>query len=498
MSLQVRLTLTYSFLAAVILTVFAIILHTTMRNNLESEMDRRLQVRANQVELTMWPSGGSLRAEDLTSSARLSLAPLAALNAPNLYVQVLDQDGRVVARSDNLQGETLPIDAPSVRSALAGARILHDVTVEDDEQAVRILNVPISLDGSIIGVLQVGQSRQPLQEAMAGLRTQLQLLGVSALAIAGLAGWLVAHRGLRPLRDMAQQAETITVQRNFRRRLRVGQRTDEVGALAATINGLLSTVDQTLQTHREFVADSSHELRNPLLAIRTNLDLLDRVGGRAQRTECIREAREQVARISRLVSDLLVLARTEAEQVVEQRSVALRPLVARVLHETRQRADGRHIRAVKTESIAVLGDEERLGQILGNLLDNALKHTPPGGTISVGARGREGWACVTVADNGEGIAPEDLPRIFERFYRSGTGHAGNDGTGLGLAIVKHLTEAHGGRVTVESELGLGSRFTIWLPRVRDTSGSDREPVGEAATLSTTKPVSERPRQRASV
>lgn len=481
MSLQLRLTLTYSVLVAGILTAFAIVLYTTMRQNLESEMDRRLQIRASQVELTILPSGGSLRAEDLTS-ARLSLAPLAALNAPNLYVQVLERNGQVVARSDNLQGETLPIDGRSLRSALAGARVLHDVTIEED-QVVRILNVPINIDGGVVAVLQVGQSRQPLQEAMAGLRRQLQILGVSALAFAGVAGWFVAYRGLRPLRDIAQQASAITAQRNFRRRLRAWRGKDEIGVLTTTINQLLATVDQTLQTHREFVADSSHELRNPLLAIRTNLDLMDRVANKEQRAECVREAREQVARMSRLVADLLVLARIEAGQVVEPRPIALRPLVARTLHEVRQRATGQHVRAAKLEPIEVLGDDRRLAQVLGNLLDNALRHTPSGGTITLSARSREGWACLTVADNGEGIAPKDLPHIFERFYRGGTGHPGDGSTGLGLAIVKHLTEAHGGRTTVESEFGRGSRFTIWLPLLRDTSSNDSKPVADPAALS---------------
>jgi two-component system, OmpR family, sensor kinase len=459
-SLQVRLTLTYTILVAATLTAFSFVLYASLRQNLEFEMDRRLQVRASQVELTLLPSGNALRAEDL-AAARLSLAPLATLNAPSLYVQVLDRSVRVVARSDNLGGESLPIDTAGVQAALAGRRVFNDVTAAEDEP-VRILSIPISIEGTIEGVLQVGQSRQPLQDAMAGLRQQLQLLGLTALAVAGAVGWLVAHRGLRPLRDMGQQAILITARRNFRERLRAGRARDEVGGLAATINGLLATVDQTLETHREFVADASHELRNPLLAIRTNLDLLDRVIDPVERAECVREAREQVARMSRLVADLLLLARTESGQLVELRPVALTPLVAQVVHDARRRTVGQEITTTKLEEVEVRADEGRLAQILTNLLENAFRHTPAGGTVSVDAGRRAGWAYVRVSDNGEGIAAEDLPNIFQRFYRGRASNPSDGSTGLGLAIVKHLVEAHGGQVAVQSELGNGTSFTVWL------------------------------------
>jgi two-component system OmpR family sensor kinase len=461
MSLRMRLTLTYSALVALIIVVFSVVLHATMRQSLETEMDRRLQVRASQVQLTIWPGTTSLRSEDLTT-ASLNLAPLASLNAPNLYVQVVGRDGQVIARSDNLRGQELPPGEGGLADALAGSRTFSDVVIDEDT-ALRILSVPIAIEGGVVGVLQVGQSRQPLHETMAGLRTLLQVLGGLSLLIAGLAGWLVAHGGLRALNEMAARASRITARRDFRRRLDLGARADEVGQLSRTIDALLATVDETLRTHREFVADTSHELRNPLFAIRTNVDLLDRVTDPGEREECLAEARQQIDRMTRLVTDLLLLAQVESALVVEQRPVPMQTLVERAVYEALQQADGQEIRIRHLEPVEIMGDEGRLRQVLSNLTANALKHTPSGGCIELALDGLDGWARLTVADTGHGIPHEDLPHVFDRFYRAEGRSASDGGSGLGLAIVKHLVEAHGGRVAAESELGRGSRFTVWLP-----------------------------------
>jgi signal transduction histidine kinase len=466
-SLRLRLTLAYSLLVALLLSVFGTVLYVSMRQNLEAEMDRRLQVRAAQVELTIWPGTRSLTADDLTA-AKLDLSPLDDLDAPGLFVQVLDRDGVVIASSESLRGATLPVDPRGHAAALAGKRALGDVVVEQGG-TVRTLSVPITVGSNVVGVLEVGQSREPLQETMRGLRELLVLLGLAALVIAGLVGWLVAHRGLRALETISAEAASIAAQRDFSRRLRAGPRPDEVGQLARTIDTLLATVEETLRTHREFVADTSHELRNPLLAIRTNLELLERVTDREERAECRREAREQIERMSRLVADLLLLARVEAGQLVEPRPVRLSALLERVAREGAERATGQRVRLGAVEPLECLGDEGRLIQILSNLVDNGLHHTPPGGSVTLGAQQQNGWARLTVQDSGEGIAPEHLPHVFERFYRADQTRArASGGTGLGLAIVKHLAEAHGGWVTAESAPGAGSCFSVWLPLRSDT------------------------------
>lgn len=272
---------------------------------------------------------------------------------------------------------------------------------------------------------------------------------------------------LRALTTMSEQAATIAARRDFSRRLQLAHRQDEIGHLAQTVNHLLATVETTIQSHHDFLADTSHEMRNPLLAIRVNLELLNRVDDPESREECVRESLQQVDRVSCLVSDLLILARLEAGQIVERRPVALRPLLEMVLREAHMQANGRQIRIDRGDrEVVVLGDEGRLTQIVTNLVDNALRHTPSGGLITLSLGTQDRWVHLQVSDTGEGIPAEHLPHIFERFYR--VGRDSSSGTGLGLAIAKHLCEAHGGRISAESEPGRGSRFTVSLPVLSDS------------------------------
>jgi two-component system, OmpR family, sensor kinase len=461
-SLRWRLALIFAGIMGLTLAIFGVVLYVAMRTALETEMDRRLQVRASLVQLSIWPGTTSLTAEDLTS-ARLDLAPLTSLNAPNTYVQVLGRDGQVIAVSENLHGTSLPVLSHSVATALRGETVMSDVEVEPGH-AVRVLSAPIRFDRNIVGVLQVGQSRLPLQETMDGLARLLQILGLIAALVAGAVGWVLAQRGLRDLSVISTRAAAISASRDFRQRLRLKRGDDEVAQLARTIDELLVTIDDTLRTHREFVSDASHELRNPLLALQTNLELLEQEDDPQARAECLAEARLQVRRMSRLVSDLLVLAQREARLVVERRPTPLRLLAEHIAHEAEHRASGQHVRLGRVDPVTVLADEDRLAQILTNLVDNALKHTPPGGTVQLSVEQVDGHVDLTVTDDGAGIAPEHLPRIFDRFYRAdGRGTGPDGGTGLGLAIARHLTEAHGGQISVDSKPGRGSRFIVRLP-----------------------------------
>ena len=266
---------------------------------------------------------------------------------------------------------------------------------------------------------------------------------------------------LRALCAITEEAADIAFRRSFNRRVGMADRPDEVGHLSRTVNYLLATVESTLESHRDFLADTSHELRNPLQAIRVNLELAERIDNSSEREECIRECIDEVERMSRLVEDLLTLARLEARQIIERRPVALQSLLQDVVRGAKRRACGQQILVQHVEKVEVLGDEGRLRQVLDNLMRNALRHTPPNGMIHLSLQAANGWAMLEISDTGEGIAPQHLPHIFERFYQVGKTRDG--GAGLGLAIVKHLCEAHGGHVTAASEPGKGSRFTVCLP-----------------------------------
>ena len=459
MSVRLRLALTYSLMMAALLGLGSAVLFVIMQDRLGADLDRRLQIRASEVRLAVWSEPGDPELEDLLPG-QVDLSPIAELNSPGLYVQTLDMAGRPLATSQNLHGAVLPVDRWQYAPALHGRPAYANVT-QPDGQEVRVLSVPVVVNDEVAAVLQLGESLQPIQDVLARLRWALLTLGSAGMLAGAVGGWCVADRALRPLSVMSSRAAIISTRRDFERRLNLAG-TDEVGQLARVIDQLLETVDHTLRSHHDFVADISHELRNPLLAIRANVDLLDGCADEAERQECVSEIRDQVQRLTRLVGDLLLLAQVEPRQIIEQRPVGLAPLVRRVAREVERRAPAHTVRAAHIEPLQILGDEDRIVQILTNLAGNALQHTEPGGTITLSVTRESQMACLVVEDAGGGIDPEHLPHIFDRNY-SVSATSRSRGNGLGLAIVKHLAEAHGGSVEVESQPGQGSRFIVRLP-----------------------------------
>ncbi|HLG74252.1 MAG TPA: HAMP domain-containing sensor histidine kinase [Chloroflexota bacterium] len=473
MPLRLRLSITYALVFALAIAVLGALLYLTMREILSVEMDRRLVVRGNEVQLALWPGPQHPTLNDL-QPGRIDMSPLKDIDAAAVSVQVLSLSGTLLGSSDTLAGVSLPPDRAEFAEAVAGRDALFDLTLPSGRPA-RVLDMPVLVGGRPAAVLRVLQSRQVLRDTMAGLRQLLIVLGLAGVAVAGVVGLFVANQGLRPLSAISEQAAKVAADRDFSRRLSLKRvRRDEVGQLAGTIDNLLATVEDTLRAHREFLADTSHDLRNPLLAIRTNLELLGRVRDPAARDECIQEATQQVERMSRLVSDLLLLAQVETRLIVQWQTVDLAEVARQAVQHAQARATGQELVLQCAPSVEVQGDKGRIGQILANLLDNALQHTAAGGRIVVRVEDGEQEACLSVEDNGRGIDPADLPRIFERGFRGAgsNGSGSGAGYGLGLAIVKHLVEAHGGSVEAHSEPERGTCIRVRFPKHEGGRGGE--------------------------
>ncbi|HLZ72707.1 MAG TPA: HAMP domain-containing sensor histidine kinase [Dehalococcoidia bacterium] len=469
MSLRTRLTVVYTLVVAGVLLVFGLLLYVTLFQALSRDTDQKLAWRTQQVRSTLWPAAGaSLTPADLTA-ARLDLSPLEALDAPGLYVRVFDAQGQLIGTSDNLKNGWLPANPANVSRALAGRTVTADIDAGSG-RLLRLRTTPVSLGKREIGVLQVGESLQPLHDTMARMRLILLGLGALALAASAAAVWLVARRGLRPLALIAGTAAEIRDSGDFSRRLALTRRGDEVGMLASAFDAVLGKAEETLLRHRQFVAACSHELRTPLLIVRGNLDLLDRVDDAAERQECLDEARAEAAQMQRLVADLLTLAQVERGQVVEQQPVELAGLLREVYRQLAPRADERQLSLSAPAAVVVSGDRVRLKQVLTNLVENALAYTPTGGSVELGLGVAAGAAQIWVRDTGIGIAAVEHERIFEPFYRvTSTGGGNRPGAGLGLSIVRYLVEAHGGTITLQSRPGEGSTFGVSLPLAAPTA-----------------------------
>jgi signal transduction histidine kinase len=294
---------------------------------------------------------------------------------------------------------------------------------------------------------------------------ELVLAGVIGAAIALVIARWVARGMTQPLRDMAQAAHRMETG-DYSQRVSTDSR-DEVGHLAVAFNRMSSELESLERLRRDLVANVSHELKTPISALRAHLEnLLD--GVERPDPETLQVMLAQSERLGRLVDQLLDLSRLESGDVpLERGSVELAPLVSEVLSEIEVARPERGVRladAVPKDIPPVFADRERVHQVLFNLLDNAVRFTPEGGRVTVSASRHNGSVDVAVADTGPGIAPEDLPRVFERFYRVDESRSRDDGgTGIGLAIARSVVEAHGGRIWAESEPGCGSTFTFELP-----------------------------------
>jgi signal transduction histidine kinase len=317
-------------------------------------------------------------------------------------------------------------------------------------------------------------------EAAVNYNTLKNLRNYSVIALGGLfvaslgIGWVLSGRVLRPVGAITRTAREIQAT-DLTRRIRLRGPRDELRDLGDTIDSMLDRLDRAFQTQRQLIDDASHELRSPLAIIRTNLDASlnapDATPEERQRATAIID--RATTRMSRLVEDLLATARRDADALTDT-DVDLATVAREGGEESFLPDRPLHLRYDTIAGLRLIGDGDALRRAAGNLLSNAVRLAPSGSTVTI-ATGRSGsWLWLAVADEGPGISPEDLPRVFDRFWRgaNGNGASRERRTGLGLAIVRQIVESHGGHVAAFSTLGVGSTFVMWLPAADRT---DDEP-----------------------
>jgi two-component system, OmpR family, sensor kinase len=367
---------------------------------------------------------------------------------------------------DAIAGISPPITAPSPPPGGVFG------TTSAPDQRWRIFVLPLNAGHDRGGYIEAFTPLGAVDRSMEVFR--LLLLGLSALGLTvALAGsWLIAGRALRPVDRMTEAADSIAHSRDLSQRIAMPRHRDEIGRLARTFNMMLTSIQGAYTAQQRFVSDASHELRAPLTAIQANLELLQRHPemSDADRSEALAEAERESSRLGRLVADLLALARADAGLPIRHAPVDLDAVVLDAVATGRTLARGQVVTLDALEPVQVLGDEDRLKQLLLILLDNALKYTPTGGRIEVGLQRAGDEAEVFVRDTGVGISDQDLPHIFERFYRADPAR-GRDpgGTGLGLPIAQWIAEQHGGRIAITSRPGEGTDATVRLP----SAGNER-------------------------
>jgi signal transduction histidine kinase len=497
MSLRTRLTLWYGALLAVALLAFSVLVYFTLQQSLSSSMDERLTLRADQLRREVGPSiGNLLQPEDVAPGVQLQ-STLNEFVGTGVYVQLLNQKAAVIATPPNLVGEQLPVPASS-RQAIGEDRPIFDTVPIQNNASVRLLTQPLHLEGTdeVVGAVQVAESLSPLENTMAAVSRLLLVASAVALLLAVVVGWLLTRAALSPVFRITDTARHIAATGDYRQRLHVTPprfgHGDELFFLAATFNDMIARLEHMLESQRRLLADTSHELRNPITIIRGNLALLRRQNiPESSRGEAIVEAEEEAARMGRLVGDLLLLARADTGDLpgFQRERVDLGELATEVVEQARPRAAAHNLSVTCESRCIVLGDRDRLKQLVTNLVENAIRYTPAGGRVDVSVRSVTGlqhrgaivrsriardpstsisMAHLTISDSGIGIAPTDLPHVFERFYRADKARSrAHGGTGLGLSIAQYVAQAHGGSIEATSGgINRGSTFTVRLPLAR--------------------------------
>lgn len=465
MSIRLRLTLWYTALLSLALIGFSVLVYVVLLQGLGAEIDRTLDHFSHEVHRALGPTTDTtdLRHPHITD---LDSIPVDEFTAPGVYVQLLDAQGQVQVASANLRGGLLPVDPTAIQDALAGEPAWRTLAAGEGER-VRVLTTPIFVDDQVAGLVQVGQSLHNLDVTTRQAALTFLGGGLVALLLAAAGGWWLARRALEPVEQIRRTVEAIESAQDLERRIGFRGPADEVGRLAATFDRLLARLDEAFQSQKRFVADSSHELRTPLTVIQGHLDLLQRETDPPAQAESLAAIQAETARMSQIVSDLLLLARLDAPQPPGRDLVDVDALLVDVYQALRVLAPDREIVLEDVEPATVRGDEAQLRRLLMNLAENAARYTAPGDRIGLGCRPGDDGVHLIVRDTGPGIAPEHQARIFQRFYRA-AGAQARTGTGLGLAIVRAVAEHHGGRVTLESVPGRGSTFTVWLPTVPES------------------------------
>jgi heavy metal sensor kinase len=459
MSLRARLAILYTSIVGGILLLFGVAVYAAVSVSLTDLIESRLKDTARRVSPNVF----------LDENGEIGIVPFFTQGlSTDVYVQVWERSNRLIYRSPNLMEFNRPLDPESLPSGEQGFR---DVTITGGENTIhlRVLTVPLFPKNSTrrIATIQIATSLDVVESTQRSLLYFLALGVILSMTVAGLAGWISTRQALAPLGDVTQTALQITRADDLSRRIPYnGPPDDEVGQLIRAFNQTLERLENLFNTQRRFLADVGHELRTPLTVIKGNVDLMRRMG--SVEKEDLDSIESEVDRLTRLVGDLLLLAQAESGKLpLDRRLVELDTVLLEAMQGLRVLARERlTLKLGEIDQVLVCGDNDRLKQVLVNLIGNAITYTPPGGEVVVGLGKAEQRARLTVTDNGPGIPPEDLPYIFERFYRaekSRTRQKQGKGFGLGLSIAYWIVRNHGGSIEVDSHPGQGTTFCIWLP-----------------------------------
>ncbi|MGD0708449.1 MAG: ATP-binding protein [Anaerolineaceae bacterium] len=449
MSLRQRLTFLYTSLLGGVLILFAVLVYGLVSIFLIDQIDHNLVETSNELVSSL----------HLNTSDQYVLDSLQQFSAENFLFQVWGADQTLqVARP--LTWET-PLDSASQR---AGRLVIESTTTQS--QHLRVLSVPLQSARGPSGVLQVALSLSAVDITQRTLVIVLIVLDLLALLLTAFITWWLTGKSLEPLAIMTRVAGQITNADDLSRRIPpVAIQNNEISGAINSFNATLDRLEKLFTSQRRFLADVSHDLRTPLTVIKGNVSLIRKM--RKNDEESLEGIEQEVDRMTRLVGDLLLLAQAESGSLpLDMQNVELDTVLLEVFNQMKILAGGKvDLTISEIDQVQLTGDRDRLKQMLLNLMGNAVQYTPEGGSVTMALSKTELQAKLIISDTGPGIPAEDLPHLFERFYRGQRSHRPDQtsGYGLGLSIAYWIVRNHGGYIEVSSREGQGTTFCVWLP-----------------------------------
>ncbi|HUC39987.1 MAG TPA: ATP-binding protein [Gemmatimonadales bacterium] len=475
------MTVWYATALILSIAVFAVVLYFARRSATYQDLDRRIQSEADLtagILAESYHARGVLVEKDTAGRPVLTPEVAAVLEVVPDFLLVTSRDGRLLFASPDARAltftefEQLNAITRAPAPAPAAPRLPGRFRIEPNGPTLHYIVRAVPDAGDQFGTIFAGANTRSAELQIEQLLLTIVIAFFVGVVPAILVGGWIAGRALEPVDRMITEVREISDGRSLHRRLAVPMARDELGRLAETLNQMMTRLERTFVALRRFTADASHELKTPLTVVRAGVErAITRPDVPPETLAPLEETLQEVNRMTELLDSLLTLARAdEGRAELHREAVDLRDIIAEA-GETgellaEQAGVGMDIK-LPPEPLVVSVDRSRVRQLALNLIENAVKYTPRGGQVSVELGGNDGRAVFSVADTGIGIAPGDLPHVFDRFWRADSARTRTSeraGTGLGLAICKWIAEAHGGTIDVQSRPGRGTTFTVGLPR----------------------------------
>jgi len=461
-SIATRLTLWGAGAVFCICALVCVGLYGALWYALRTEVDRFLEGEVHEFMLT-----ASEFANDDAGLQRSIREELGSRSRRDLAFRLLDSAGGLIVSSEREDALAPLWRAPPGWEEHPAAFLYRTVRPAADQYPSRTCSQRVTLSDGRVVTAQVSYRLDGMMRSLALLRRVCLAALAVAMVLAFASGRMIANRNLRPIRTLIATARRVGARR-LTERVPLSATGDELDQLAATINGMLDRIERHVREMRQFTADASHELRTPITVLRGTAELaLTHNATRDELQAALVESIEQYDRLLRIAEDLLLLARADAgEPLVHRERVPLGDAVQDVIDMYQPLAQDRSVQLKRVDRLDPIidGDDARIRQVVGNLVDNALKHTPPGGKISVAISRTDGCVALRVTDSGTGIPPDHLPHVFDRFFRVDQARSSRSGgAGLGLSICRTIVEAHEGAIDVSNAPGGGTAVEVRLP-----------------------------------